>query len=92
MLKDIVFNLKTEYFEDIQKGLKKEEYRLYKDYWIKRLVGKEYRNIIIKKGYPKKNDDSKSIILPWSGYLIKEITHPEFGDLPVKVFAIILNK
>lgn len=92
MLKDIIFNLKGQYFDDIKAGLKTEEYRIYKDFWKKRLEGKEYRNIIIKKGYPSKDDISKIIIIPWSGYLIKEITHPEFGDSPVKVFAIQLDK
>lgn len=31
------------------------------------------------------------IDVPYNGYEIKTITHPHFGDKPVKVFAIKVN-
>ncbi|EIM6243764.1 ASCH domain-containing protein, partial [Escherichia coli] len=44
--------------------------------------------LIITKGYPKRKDFSRRIDVPYNGYEIKTITHPHFGDKPVKVFAI----
>ncbi|ELF7691695.1 ead/Ea22-like family protein [Escherichia coli] len=47
--------------------------------------------LIITKGYPKRDDSSRRIDVPYDGYEIKTITHPHFGDKPVKVFAIKVN-
>ncbi|HFN6802524.1 TPA: hypothetical protein ACHFZX_002678 [Escherichia coli] len=41
--------------------------------------------------YPKRDDSSRRIDVPYGGYEIKTITHPHFGDKPVKVFAIKVN-
>lgn len=49
------------------------------------------RRLIITKGYPKRDDFSRRIDVPYNGYEIKTITHPHFGDKPVKVFAIKVN-
>ncbi|EER0098827.1 hypothetical protein WH538_003575 [Escherichia coli] len=51
----------------------------------------EYDRLIITKGYPKRDDSSRRIDVPYDGYEIKTITHPHFGDKPVKVFAIKVN-
>ena len=85
-------NLKAEYFDQIKDGSKKEEYRLYNDYWRKRLLFRKYAGILIKRGYPKRGDASKTIERLWRGWTIKEITHPHFGDKPVQVFAIRVNE
>lgn len=85
---NIIFNLKKEYFEDIKNGIKKEEYRLCTPYWQKRLENKNFVNLIIRLGYPKKGDREKELIFPYNGYEIKIITHPHFGNAPVKVYAI----
>ncbi|EAS5032321.1 ASCH domain-containing protein [Salmonella enterica] len=76
------------YFDSMKRGEKTEEYRLYNDYWIKRLVGRSYGRLIITRGYPRRDDMSRRIDVPYTGYEIKTITHPFFGSDPVKVFAI----
>jgi hypothetical protein len=79
------------YFDAMKRGEKTEEYRLYNAYWIKRLVGRSYGRLIITKGYPRRDDMSRRIDVPYTGYEIKTITHPFFGSDPVKVFAIKVN-
>ena len=88
---DLHLNLKGEYFDQIKAGIKKEEYRLYNSYWEKRLKNKSFDKIILKRGYPKKDDRSKVIKRPWHGYTVRVITHPHFGNEPVSVFAIRVN-
>ena len=83
--------VKGEYFDAMIRGEKTEEYRLCNDYWNKRLVNRKYYRLIITKGYPKREDFSRRIDVPYNGYEIKTITHPHFGDKPVKVFAIKVN-
>lgn len=93
-MKDIIFNLKKEYFEDIKKGIKKEEYRETKDFWKKRLLNREYRYVIIKLGYPSKEeekDTNKVLIFKWEGFELKRITHKQFDNKEIEVFAIKLN-
>lgn len=89
-MKILTLNLKKEYFEQIKSGQKKFEYRLKKDFWTKRLSGKEYSKVVIKLGYPKNDDLDKIMEFPWKGFVEQEITHKEFGSDPVKVYAIIL--
>jgi len=81
-------NLKGEYFDEIKAGTKTEEYRLYNEFWRKRLLLRQYDGILIKRGYPKKDDASRIIRRPWKGCRITTITHKNFGDKPVRVFAI----
>jgi len=90
-MKSLTLNLKQEYFDDIRKGVKKEEYREVKPYWEKRLINKEYEKVIIKMGYPKSTEINKIIEFPWRGFVKKQITHKQFGEDPVWVFAIILS-
>lgn len=84
-----------EYFDQMKRGEKVEEYRLVNAYWIKRLmVGfnqRGYDRLVITRGYPKRDDLSKRIDIPYDGYEVKVITHPHFGPDPVKVFAIKVN-
>ena len=87
-MKTLHLNLKAEYFNDIESGNKAEEYRLCTPYWTKRLVGRKYDTIVLKRGYPRKDDRASHLIRPWKGYTAKTITHPHFGDKPVEVFAI----
>jgi hypothetical protein len=84
-------NLKGEYFDQIAAGTKPWEYRLRNTYWTKRLEGREFSGIVIKKGYPKAGDLARTITRPWRGYEIQTITHPHFGSDPVEVFAIRVN-
>ncbi|PCM23683.1 hypothetical protein BH694_10960 [Escherichia coli] len=55
------------------------------------IMFREYDRLIITKGYPKRDDSSRRIDVPYDGYEVKTITHPHFGDKPVKVFAIKVN-
>ncbi|HFV9492597.1 TPA: ASCH domain-containing protein [Salmonella enterica subsp. enterica serovar Chester] len=87
-MKNLQLAVKSEYFDAMKKGEKTEEYRMVNDYWAKRLVGRDFDRLIITKGYPKRGDKSRRIECKYRGYDIKEITHPHFGNEPVKVFAI----
>lgn len=80
-----------EYFDQMKRGEKVEEYRLVNPYWERRIHGKDYDRLIITRGYPKRDDASKRIDIPYDGYAVKVITHPHFGPDPVKVFAIKVN-
>ncbi|ATC19856.1 ASCH domain-containing protein [Escherichia coli] len=83
--------VKGEYFDAMIRGEKTEEYRLCNDYWKKRLVNRKHDRLIITKGYPKRDDSSRRVDVPYDGYEVKTITHPHFGDKPVKVYAIKVN-
>lgn len=80
--------LKGEYFDAIQAGTKPEEFRLVTPYWRQRLEGRTYDRIELTKGYPKRDDRSRRLTLPWQGYRVTTLTHPHFGPEPVEVFAI----
>ena len=80
-----------EYFDQMKSGEKAEEYRLVNDFWNKRIMFREYDRLIIARCYPKRDDLSKRIDVPYAGYEVKAITHPHFGPDPVKVFAISVN-
>ncbi len=83
--------VKAEYFYQIKWLLKFDEYRLKKEYWRKRLEGKEYDEVHITLGYPKADDAERILVRPWRGYHEKQITHKEFGNEPVDVYAIRVN-
>ncbi|QBX86402.1 ASCH domain-containing protein [Enterobacter roggenkampii] len=80
-----------EYFDQMKAGEKTEEYRLVTSFWSKRILERNYDRLIITRGYPKRDDASKRIDVPYAGYEVKVITHPHFGPDPVKVFAIKVN-
>lgn len=84
-------NLKAEYFDQIKSGVKLHEFRLQTDYWARRLMGRSFDGIVLKKGYPKSGDLDRTIERPWRGFERKVITHPHFGADAVPVFAIRVN-
>lgn len=84
-------NLKAEYFDQIKSGEKADEYRLFTLYWTRRLVGRVFDGIVIKKGYPKSGDASRTLERPWRGFVKQDITHKHFGKKAVTVFAIKVN-
>ena len=43
--------LEREWFDDIAEGRKRHEYRAYKEYWKKRLEGKEFDIVRFRNGY-----------------------------------------
>lgn len=87
---DLHLNLKGEYFDAIKAGTKTHEFRLAEK-WTKRLAGKSFDRILIKRGYPKSGDTERIIERPWRGYELQTITHPHFGPSPVVVLAIRVN-
>jgi hypothetical protein len=87
---DLHLNLKGEYFDAIKAGVKRYEYRLAEK-WLSRLAGRSFQRVLLKRGYPKRNDDDRIIERPWRGYELQTIMHPHFGHEPVKVCAIIVN-
>lgn len=93
-MSDLRLAVKGEYFDAMLTGEKTEEYRLYNDYWRKRLYSsawnrpRDLSRLIITRGYPKRGDKSRIIDVEYLGYEVKTITHPFFGIDPVKVFAI----
>jgi hypothetical protein len=89
---DLYLPLKGEYFDQIKAGTKDREYRLVTPHWSKRLVDREYDNIVLTRGYPKKTDQSRRLVLPWRGFTKQEILHPHFGPDFVEVFAIRVDQ
>lgn len=87
---DLHLNLKGEYFDAIKAGTKMYEYRLAGK-WLKRIQGKTFGRILLKRGYPKRDDAERIIERPWRGYSIETRTHPHFGPEPVEVLAIQVN-
>lgn len=83
-------NLKGEYFDQIKAGTKAKEYRLAAK-WFRRLDGKTFDGIVLKHGYPKRDDVDRIIVRPWRGFQVETITHPHFGPEPVEVCAIVVN-
>lgn len=88
---DLQLAVNGEYFDAMKRGEKTEEYRLVNAYWGCRLRGRDYDRLIITRGYPRKDDDSRRLVMPYDGYEIKTITHKHFGPAPVKVYAIKIN-
>jgi len=87
---DLHLNLKGEYFDQIKAGTKLFEFRLVSK-WAKRLEGKSFDRIFIKRGYPKTGDTERIIERPWRGFELQTRMHPHFGPDPVEVFAIRVN-
>lgn len=87
---DLILPMKGIYFDQIKAGQKPYEYRLVNEYWRKRLIGREYRKIILLRGYPKSGgvEGQTRLTLAWRGFGFDRITHPHFGSDPVEVFAI----
>lgn len=85
---DLHLPLKGEYFDQIKAGDKEFEYRQNTPYWRKRLRNRQYDNIVLTRGYPKRDDRERRMVLPFKGYHTEVITHPHFGAEPVEVFAI----
>lgn len=88
-MKVLTLPLKREFFEAIKSGKKLEEYRVYNEYWRKRIEGNSFDKIVLTLGYPKRDDSSRRIVRPWLGYKIKMIRN--FDGFLVKVFAIKVN-
>lgn len=80
--------LKGEYFDEIKAGTKPEEFRLATPYWRRRLEGRVYDLIELTRGYPKRGDTARRLVVPWMGCRLTIITHRHFGQEQAEVFAI----
>ncbi|WP_326430339.1 ASCH domain-containing protein (plasmid) [Stutzerimonas frequens] len=87
-MRTLTLPLKGEYFDAIKAGTKAEEFRQVTPYWRRRLEGQRFDRIELTRGYPKRDDLARRLVLPWKGYRLATITHPHFGPDPVEVFAI----
>lgn len=92
MSADLIIPVNGVYFDQIKAGTKTEEYRLVKDFWSKRLEGREYRNVIMTRGFPKADNADLRVVLRWRGFKRVTITHPHFGPDPVEVYAIDVSE
>ncbi len=86
-MSDLILPLKREYFELIKNGSKQFEYRLFNDYWRKRIEGKNYDRIVLTLGYPRKDDSDRRIVRVYKKPEVITIQHPHFGNEPVKVYS-----
>ena len=94
-MKILSLHLKAEYFHQIKNGTKLFEYRLYNDYWKKKLENKSYDEVHFKLGYPSHSDLDKIIKCKYNGYEMQNINHSHFCNLfdeSVRVFAIIIKE
>lgn len=82
----LYLNLKAKWYDMIESGYKKEEYREIKDYWIKRLDNKVYDKVCFIYGYTKRKMafNIKSII--------KGIGNKEWGAPSYPVYIIKLGE
>lgn len=87
-MRTLTLPLKAMYFNQIKSGEKTEEYRLCNEYWSKRLMGREYDQIVLTLGYPRADDAERRMTRPWQGFTIKTLSHQHFGPNPVTVYAI----
>lgn len=84
-MKILHLSLKAKWYNMIESGEKTEEYREIKEYWKKRLVGKNYDAVQFSYGYTKRTMlfrlDSVSI----------GIGKPEWGAPETEVFILKLG-
>lgn len=93
MVKPLVLHLKREYWQAIKNGQKIEEYRERGPYWGKRLRNREYSEIQLLLGYPRRGDTTKTLRRKWNGYKERTlIDHPLWGKGCVPVFVIDVSQ
>lgn len=80
-IKVLYLPIKKKWFDLIREGTKKEEYRLYKEHWCKRLLEKgkpkEYDWICLRNGY---GANAPEYWLPWQGFRVGTDLNPEWCD------------
>lgn len=89
-MSDLIIPIKGIYFDQIASGEKLEEYRLVTGYWMKRLYGRHYDRVILTRGYPKGGgvEGVTRLTREWRRWEFRDIQHPHFGPVVVRVFAI----
>lgn len=87
---DLTLPLKGIYFDQIARGEKLFEYRLHTPYWDRRIVGRQYDNLVLTRGYPKGGgvEGLTRLTMPYRGYVPQRLKHEHFGPDEVPVLAI----
>jgi len=88
-LKPLFMTLQREPFKQILNGTKREEYRETKEYWRKKLEGREYKSIIFQNGY---SPNSPRIEIEYQGFYIKTFAPEFFKGKKQKYYALRLGK
>lgn len=91
-MRTLTLPLKGIYFDAIKAGKKAREYRLATPYWVKRLQGQHYDQIVLTRGYPARGDTARRLVLPWGGYRMEMLQHEHFGPKAVHVFSIDVSR
>jgi hypothetical protein len=81
-MKVLYLPIKTEYFDQIAAGTKKEEYRMYGEFYRSRLLSKEYDAVLFQNGYRK---DARRLLVKYKGFQRK-------GDIYVIKLGKILER
>lgn len=89
-MKNLDLHVTFFYFDQIEAGTKTEEFRDF-ERWRKKIEGKTFDTVTIWRAYMSRKDKAP-IVFPWTGYEVRNITHPHFKNIPTKVFAIKLEK
>ena len=89
MKKILHLHVTKHYFDLIKSGQKTEEYRAVEKW--RRQLSKEYDEVHIYLGYPKRGNLDRVMRFFYRGYKIKNISSEIYGN-NVDVFAINLSK
>jgi hypothetical protein len=94
MSADLTIPVNGIYFDQIASGEKRQEYRQRTPFWSKRIEGRDYRHVVLTRGYPKAGgvEGLTRLTRVFKGYVSMTITHPHFGPEPVEVFAINVDE
>lgn len=79
----LFLSLKARWYEMIESGVKLEEYREIKEYWLKRLADKKFRRVQFSYGYTK-----RTMTFLCDGIEIGT-GNPEWGAEPGKEYFVI---
>jgi dsRNA-specific ribonuclease len=88
----LVLRMKARWWDEIASGSKSVELRLQTEYWRKRLIGREYDEIHLWKGYPPKTQTQLLLRRKWASVVESQVVHEEFGPKPVAVFCIDVSE
>lgn len=91
-MKTLRLNLKGCYFDAIRDGTKLTEYRSFDKWWHRLSWQGPWGDILLLRGYPKADDESRMLRRKWNGFKVETITHPHFGPDPVSVCAIDVSQ
>lgn len=89
----LVLHVDRKYFEQIQSGKKKKEYRKLNKYYTARVTNPNLKTVEIILGYPsREREPEKFLLFKWNGYAVETITHEKFGNAPDDVYSIFLTE